>query len=173
MKINNKGQALVEYVLIIALISVLAISLVSLLGGYLKDSMTKSSCEIVDKHKKKEKNQVKGFVLTNNKGQALVEFILIFPIIVLILCIIIDFSNVFVSENKLENKLDDVIYLIRNNKENDINNILDNNTKYSISKSGSYATVELTSKVKFITPFSNIFFKNDYNISTKRVILYE
>ena len=40
MKINNKGQALVEYVLIIALISVLAISLVSLLGGYLKDSMT-------------------------------------------------------------------------------------------------------------------------------------
>ena len=97
---------------------------------------------------------MKGFVLTNNKGQALVEFILIFPIIVLILCIIIDFSNVFVSENKLENKLDDVIYLIRNNKENDINNILDNNTK-------------------FITPFSNIFFKNDYNISTKRVILYE
>ena len=112
---------------------------------------------------------MKGFVLTNNKGQALVEFILIFPIIVLILCIIIDFSNVFVSENKL----DDVIYLIRNNKENDINNILDNNTKYSISKSGSYATIELTSKVKFITPFSNIFFKNDYNISTKRVILYE
>lgn len=47
MKNNNKGQALVEYVLIIALISVLAISLVSLLGGYLKDSMTKSSCEIV------------------------------------------------------------------------------------------------------------------------------
>ena len=68
---------------------------------------------------------MKGFVLINNKGQALVEFILIFPIIVLILCIIIDFSNVFVSENKLENKLDDVIYLIRNNKENDIINIAD------------------------------------------------
>lgn len=47
MKKNNKGQALVEYVLIIALISVLVISLVSLLGGYLKDSMTKSSCELV------------------------------------------------------------------------------------------------------------------------------
>ena len=56
MKINNKGQALVEYVLIISLISVLAISLVSLLGGYLKDSMTKSSCEIVGQiYKKGEK----------------------------------------------------------------------------------------------------------------------
>ena len=49
MKINNKGQALVEYVLIIALISVLAISLVSLLGGYLKDSVTKMGCNISGK----------------------------------------------------------------------------------------------------------------------------
>ena len=47
MFLNNKGQALVEYVLIIALISVLAISLVSFLGGYLKDSITKSSCALV------------------------------------------------------------------------------------------------------------------------------
>lgn len=45
--INNNGQTLVEYVLIIALISVIAISLVSLLGGYLKDSVTKSSCGLV------------------------------------------------------------------------------------------------------------------------------
>lgn len=46
-KLNNKGQALVEYVLIIALISVLAISLVGLLGGYLRDAITKSSCALV------------------------------------------------------------------------------------------------------------------------------
>lgn len=46
-KNNNRGQALVEYVLIIALISVIAISLVTLLGGYLKDSITKSSCELI------------------------------------------------------------------------------------------------------------------------------
>lgn len=111
--------------------------------------------------------------MTNNKGQALVEFILIFPVIILILCIIIDFSKVYLDSNKLENKLEDIIYLIRNDKENDINNILDDNTKYSISKTGIYATVELSSKVKFITPFSNIFFKDGYNISTKRVIYYE
>jgi Flp pilus assembly pilin Flp len=46
-KLGNNGQTLVEYVLIIALISVIAISLVSLLGGYLKDSITKSSCGLV------------------------------------------------------------------------------------------------------------------------------
>ncbi len=45
---NNKAQALVEYVLIIALISVIAISLVNFLGGYLKDAVTKSSCSLVN-----------------------------------------------------------------------------------------------------------------------------
>ena len=40
MKSKN-GQALTEYILIIALISVIAITLVNLFGGYLKDSITK------------------------------------------------------------------------------------------------------------------------------------
>lgn len=47
MKNNNKGQALVEYVLIIALISVITISLVNYFGGYLKDSITKTSCSLI------------------------------------------------------------------------------------------------------------------------------
>ena len=47
--INNKGQALVEYLLIIVVVSVIVVSLVKLLGGYLKDAVTKSSCEIMDK----------------------------------------------------------------------------------------------------------------------------
>lgn len=48
-KLNNKGQALVEYLLIIAVISVIVVSLVKLLGGYLQDAITKSSCELLDK----------------------------------------------------------------------------------------------------------------------------
>ena len=47
MKTNNKGQALVEYVIIIGLITVLAVALVTYFGGYLKDAITKSSCSIV------------------------------------------------------------------------------------------------------------------------------
>lgn len=43
---NNKGQALVEYVLIIALISVIIIGIINTFGGYLKDSITKTSCGI-------------------------------------------------------------------------------------------------------------------------------
>ncbi len=49
VKLNNKGQALVEYLLIIAVISVIVVSVVKLFGGYLQDSMTKSSCALIDK----------------------------------------------------------------------------------------------------------------------------
>lgn len=45
---NQKGQALIEYVLIVAIISIITISLVSYFGGYLKDSITKTSCNLVD-----------------------------------------------------------------------------------------------------------------------------
>lgn len=49
MILNSKGQALIEYLLIIAVISVIVISVVKLLGGYLQDSMTKSACPLTDK----------------------------------------------------------------------------------------------------------------------------
>lgn len=49
LKLNNLGQTLVEYVLIISLITILAISLVKIFGGYLKDAVTKMSCSIMDK----------------------------------------------------------------------------------------------------------------------------
>lgn len=44
---RKNGQALVEYILIIALISVIVIALVNYFGGYLKDAITKTSCSLV------------------------------------------------------------------------------------------------------------------------------
>lgn len=60
---DSKGQALVEYLLIIAVISVIAIGIIKLLGGYLKDSMTKSSCDLLGKI----------YVEGNNPGEATCE----------------------------------------------------------------------------------------------------
>ena len=49
VKLNRKGQTLVEYVLIISLVTVVAIAAVKIFGGYLKDSITKVSCSMVGK----------------------------------------------------------------------------------------------------------------------------
>ena len=45
-RINQKGQALVEYVLIIALVAVMIIGVISTFGGVLRDKITEVSCSI-------------------------------------------------------------------------------------------------------------------------------
>ena len=45
----RRGQTLVEYVLIISLVTVIAIAAVRIFGGYLKDSVTKMSCSMIGK----------------------------------------------------------------------------------------------------------------------------
>lgn len=49
MKLNRKGQTLVEYVLIIALITVIAIGAVKVFGGYIEDAITKIGCNVAGK----------------------------------------------------------------------------------------------------------------------------
>ncbi|MBR4262832.1 MAG: Flp family type IVb pilin [Bacilli bacterium] len=61
MRNNKKGQALVEYVLIIALISVIVIGIINTFGGYIKDSITKTSCSISDKEYVEGKNPGDGY----------------------------------------------------------------------------------------------------------------
>ena len=51
---NKKGQALTEYILII-------ITLVNLFGGYLKDSITKTGCELSGTEYKKGDKPGEGY----------------------------------------------------------------------------------------------------------------
>lgn len=46
---NNKGQTLVEYVLIVSLVAVIVIAIVKIFGGYLNDAMTRTGCELTNK----------------------------------------------------------------------------------------------------------------------------
>ena len=52
----------------------------------------------------------------NKKGQALVEFILILPVLLLIVMAIIDIGNIFLNKYDLNKDLDTVTELYRNGK---------------------------------------------------------
>lgn len=60
-RLNNKGQALVEYVLIIALISVVIIGIITSFGGYLRDAITKTSCSISNQEYVEGQNPGEGY----------------------------------------------------------------------------------------------------------------
>ena len=51
----------------------------------------------------------------NKSGQALVEFVIILPIIMMIIFVIIDFSNVFYQKNHLESITNDIVTFKENN----------------------------------------------------------
>lgn len=125
----------------------------------------------------KGKNQVKDIVkkMKNKKGQALVEFVLILPIIMMILCVVIDFSMIFYKKNHLEGVLNDTVLYIRHG--NDIskldNFINDDKIKVTTTSDQKMLTVTLKQNVTLITPFSETFFSNPYTITTDRTVLYE
>ena len=52
----------------------------------------------------------------NRKGQALVEFIIVLPVLIFILLAIIDFGTLSFNKNKLENIITDVSSMYKNNE---------------------------------------------------------
>ena len=59
--------------------------------------------------------------MKDNKGQALVEFVLIVPILIFILLALIDIGNVIINKYKLEDNLSTIVELYQNNKHDEIN----------------------------------------------------
>lgn len=110
----------------------------------------------------------------NRKGQALVEFVLILPILILILFSIVDFGNIFYSKYDLQNQSSDIIRLINEGKRIDEVVLIYNdfNIDMSIYKE-DYKLVEISRDVNIMSPVMQLVFSKNYKVSTKRVIVYE
>ena len=110
----------------------------------------------------------------NKKGQSLVEFVIILPIIMMIIFIIIDFANIFYQKNHLESISNDVVSLKESGISNEsIEKEVDDDIIISYSQDGNFITITITKNVNLVTPFATMFFDNPYVIKTERVILYE
>lgn len=115
----------------------------------------------------------------NKKAQALVEFVLILPIIILLLFGFIDIGRIMLVKSEIENKVVDIIPMIRrDNKTNiEVEKHLQSNFSYQIDldivDNGETFTMKASAKVDFITPgFNNILGKLR-EVSVKRVAVYE
>ena len=110
----------------------------------------------------------------NRKGQALVEFVIILPVLIYILLAIIDIATIFYTSNKLENKLSDVIDMYENDEAtNDINDNIKKdikNVKLDITEKSNYTEFELSKDVDIITPGLNLIFKDPYKVVARRVV---
>ena len=112
----------------------------------------------------------------NKKGQALVELIIILPIMIFVLLAIVDFGIMSYNKNRLENMIDDVSKMYKNNETTEeINKFIKDNDKditYQINNKEKYITIKLSKKYKTITPGVDKMFKIS-NIDVEREIYNE
>lgn len=115
----------------------------------------------------------------NRKGQALVEFVLILPILVMLGLAAIDIGKIMLVKNHLENKTNDVITMLNENKSyQEIEAILEQDKGYDIELSTSfdsnnYVKIKLANKIKLMTPGLSLILGDSYIVSAERVLPYE
>ena len=114
--------------------------------------------------------------MKNRKGQALVEFIIICPIIIMLLTSIIDFGIYFNKKNELESSLEEVVNIYKKtNSLEEVNKYLSKTNKgikLNYTTSEEFYTIKLSEEYKFQTPGLNLVFKNK-DIDVERVVYNE
>ncbi len=105
------------------------------------------------------------------KGQALVEFILILPIILLILVALIDIGNIFLQKYNLNNDLETITDLYKNNKTQEIKAyIINEGLSYEEKANGDLIQIILKKPVKITAPVLSNILGNNYTIETSKNI---
>lgn len=107
----------------------------------------------------------------NEKGQALIEFVIILPIFLLLVMGVLDFGNILYQKYKLENSMDYIADLYENDETEDLDAYLDNNNIEMHTRLGdNYAIIEISKTHNVITPGLNIIIGDSYKVSTSKAI---
>lgn len=116
--------------------------------------------------------------MKNNKGQALVEFVIILPIFIFMLLAMIDIGKMIYFKNELESDLSFVVDLYKNKKSyQDISSELAKNDEEVVleikNENNKTVTFYLKKPMVIVTPGLSSIFGDPYEIEVKRVISYE
>ena len=111
------------------------------------------------------------------KAQALIEFVLILPIILLVILGVVDIGRIFYTKTKLESLMSDTVRLIQ--KEEDLNNIVETFNKeekkivLTLEEKDNLINIQIKEELTLITPGFNLFLENPYPILVERILAYE
>ena len=112
--------------------------------------------------------------MKRNSGQALVEFILVLPVLLIILLGIVDFANIIQNKYKLENHLDIVIDLYKQGHNVELEQyLLDEKVTIDYEVDEIFTKVILKKELDIMTPGLNIALNDPYEISVERNVYNE
>ena len=111
--------------------------------------------------------------MKNSKGQALVEFIIVLPILLIIIMVIVDLGNIFIKKYSIENDIDIVSKFYKENQHTEINDYIKNNKLIiEYEKDNNYVTINLSKNIKVNAPILNNILGKEYEIKASKT-LYE
>lgn len=108
-----------------------------------------------------------------NKGQALTEFIILLPLLMLLVTGMVDFGNVIYQKYKLENDLDAVVSFYEEDSGRMSDYVNREKIKATIEEDDVTVTIRISKSVPIYTPGLNRILKSPYPIETQRVIYHE
>lgn len=112
--------------------------------------------------------------MKNQKGQALVEFVLILPLFLLLVMGMIDLGNILYERYTLEANLDYVVDLYQNEKTTALDQYLQEaNYTLEVEKEDEMTTLILKEQTKIATPILKDIIGSTYKLETKRIIYEE
>ena len=112
--------------------------------------------------------------MINKKGQALVEFILVLPVIILLIFVVFDIGHIIIAKNHLENVMSDCMEMRSNGKDiTDIRNHVNSDKEYKIILEETTNSYKLETKIKLMTPGMKRILSNPYKVTLERRIVDE
>ena len=106
--------------------------------------------------------------MKKNNGQALIEFTLILPVILLVLLYIVELGRITLKKYELESNLDLIVTLYEEKKTDELNNYINaNDINITYTKNNDLTTIKISKNIKSNMPLVN---KVLNTIETKRTI---
>lgn len=110
----------------------------------------------------------------NNKGQALVEFILVVPVLLLIFISLVDVGNIFIKKYDLSNDLSVVSELYENGeKEKLLAYAAKEDAKFSENENNNFITISLEKQVPINAPILSNVLGKYYKIIVSKTMYKE
>lgn len=107
------------------------------------------------------------------KGQALIEFIIILPIILLLILGITDYVRITLLKSELDSLLPDTVNMYKEGKTlTEIENYINKNIDATLTITNTndeYLTLTISKKINLFTPGLNKILDNPYSVSVDRV----
>ena len=107
----------------------------------------------------------------NKKGQALIEFVLILPVLLLIIMTMIDVGNIFIKKYELNKDLETISDLYQNNENKQLAAyIASEEIKFEEKPVGNMVKLTITKDINIAAPILSNVLGKEYKISLSKMV---